>query len=74
LIPAEPAEGWYTYEIPLGVSGPRYIILRGESMYGSATYMDNFCVKQLPSCQRPTDLAATDITTSSATLSWTAHS
>ena len=74
LIPAEPAEGWYTYEIPLGVSGPHYIILRGESMYGSATYMDNFCVKQLPSCQRPTDLAATDITTSSATLSWTAHS
>ena len=74
LIPAEPAEGWYTYEIPLRVSGPRYIILRGESMYGSATYMDNFCVKQSPSCQRPTDLAATDITTSSATLSWTAHS
>ena len=74
LIPAEPAEGWYTYEIPLRVSGPRYIILRGESMYGSATYMDNFCVKQLPSCQRPTDLAATAITTSSATLSWTAHS
>lgn len=74
LIPAEPAEGWYTYEIPLGVSGPRYIILRGESMYGSATYMDNFCVKQSPSCQRPTDLAATDITNSSATLSWTAHS
>ena len=74
LIPAETAEGWYTYEIPLGVSGPRYIILRGESMYGSATYMDNFCVKQSPSCLKPTGLAATDITTSSATLSWTAHS
>lgn len=74
LIPAEPAEGWYTYEIPLKVSGQCYIILRGESMYGSATYMDNFCVKQLPSCQRPTGLAATDITNSSATLSWTAHS
>ena len=74
LIPAEPAEGWYTYEIPLGVSGPRYIILRGESMYGSATYMDNFCVKQSPSCLKPTGLAATNITNSSATLSWTAHS
>ena len=74
LIPAEPAEGWYTYEIPLRVSGPRYIILRGESMYGSATYMDNFCVKQSPSCQRPTDLAATAITNSSATLSWKARS
>ena len=74
LIYAEPAEGWYTYEIPLKVSGPCYIILRGESMSGSATYMDNFCVKQSPSCLKPTGLAATDITKSSATLSWTAHS
>ena len=71
LIPAEPAEGWYTYEIPLGVSGPHYIILRGESRYGSATYMDNFCVKQSPSCLKPTDLAATAITTTSAELGWT---
>ena len=47
-IPAEEAAGWYTYSLPIGMSGTCYIILRGESMYGSATYMDNFVVEEIP--------------------------
>ena len=71
LIPAESASGWYTYELPIGISGTCYIILRGESLYGSSTYMDNFAVKQMPSCLKPTALECTATTTTSATFSWT---
>ena len=73
LIPAESAQGWYTYEIPLGISGTCYIILRGESKYGSATYMDNFAVMQVPSCMKPTRLTASDVTKHTATIGWTSE-
>lgn len=56
-IPAESASGWYTYELPIGISGPCYIILRGESQYGNATYMDNFVVSEIPTCSAPQNLA-----------------
>ncbi|MBO7546155.1 MAG: fibronectin type III domain-containing protein [Paludibacteraceae bacterium] len=72
LIPAETSADWYTYEIPLRVSGQCYIILRGESKYGSATYMDNFIVKKIPTCLKVTNLVANNITTTSAELGWTA--
>ena len=71
LIPAESTSGWYTYELPIGISGTCYIILRGESQYGSSTYMDNFAVKQIPSCLKPTALECTAVTTTSATFGWT---
>ena len=71
LIPAESASGWYTYELPIPMSGTCYIILRGESQYGSATYMDNFAVMQAPTCMKPTNLTQTH-TNHSATLNWTA--
>ena len=71
LIPAESTSGWYTYELPIGISGTCYIILRGESLYGSSTYMDNFAVKQMPSCLKPTDFECTAVTTTSATFGWT---
>ncbi len=44
VIPAETAIGWYTYTLPINMSGTCYIILRGESQYCAATYMDNFAV------------------------------
>ena len=69
LIPAENATDWYTYELPIGFSGTCYIILRGESKYGSHTYMDNFAVKQMPSCAKPTNLEAT-VNVLSATITW----
>ena len=46
-IPAEAAVGWYTYKLPIGISGTCYIILRGESQYCSSTNMDNFKVKEM---------------------------
>ena len=73
VIPAEEATGWYTYELPIGISGTCYIILRGESQYCTATYMDNLTVKETPSCLKPTGFAVTanSVTAHEATVSWT---
>ncbi len=71
IVPTEDAAGWYTYELPIPMSGTCYIILRGESQYCTATFMDNFVVmKGIP---KPTNLTAT-LTSgngSIATLTWT---
>ena len=69
-IPAETESGWYTYTLPIGMSGSCYIILRGESLYGSATYMDNFVVDEGPTCIPVSALAVDTTTTNSITLSW----
>jgi hypothetical protein len=72
LIPAESAVGWYTYELPIPItSGTCYIILRGESKYGSATYMDNFVVEVAPTCRKPKTPVCDSKTAHTATLSWT---
>ncbi len=48
-IPAEAtANSWYNYKLSIP-SGTTRIILRGESKYGAATFMDNFKVKALAS-------------------------
>ena len=73
VIPAEGAVGWYTYELPIGMSGTCYIILLGESQYCTATYMDNLAVKAIPTCPKPTGLAVTanSVTAHNATVTWT---
>ena len=69
-IPAEYEEGWYTYTLPIGISGSCYIILRGESLYGSPTYMDNFVVDAAPTCLPVSALTVDATTNNSITLSW----
>ncbi|MBR4647819.1 MAG: fibronectin type III domain-containing protein [Bacteroidales bacterium] len=69
-IPAETESGWYTYTLPIGMSGNCYIILRGESLYGSSTYMDNFVVDEGPTCIPVTALTVDSITNNSVFLSW----
>ena len=70
VVQAESATGWYTYEFPIPItSGTCYIILRGESKYGSATYMDNFSVALAPTCAKPRGLVV-EATSSSITLNW----
>ena len=55
IIPAETqGDVWYTYGIPIGISGNCCIILRGENQYGSNTYIDNFKIKQTPMGWPPT--------------------
>ena len=71
LAPAEEtANAWYSYEIPLGIHGNCYIILRGESQYCTSTYMDNFSVKAMRNCQKPTNLAVSNVAGHTAELNW----
>ena len=70
IIPAEDYEGWYTYELPIGISGTCWIILRGESQYCFATFMDNFAVKEIPSCHTPRRLIVPNVSGHSADLVW----
>ena len=74
LIPAEETAGWYTYELPIPFTGNCYIILRGESKYGWATFMDNFKVEELPSCTKPTALhvVSGSLTAHTVTIEWDA--
>lgn len=55
-VPAETAEGWYTYYFALPHDGKVYrIVLQGESDYGLSTYMDNLTViSSDPNCLAPT--------------------
>lgn len=71
VISSEATVGWYTYELPIQMSGTCYIILRGESQYGKATYMDNFRVELVPACRKPKDFALDSKTAHTATMSWT---
>ena len=73
IIPAEDAAGWYTYELPIGISGTCYIILRGENQYGTSTYMDNFKVKRIPTCLPPTGLHVAEVTAHSVRIEWDAE-
>ena len=48
VIPEEAQTGWYTYTLNIPITtGTCYLILRGESQYCTATYMDNFVVREL---------------------------
>lgn len=62
-VPAETGAGWYTYHFSIPLSGRVHILLRGESRYGSSTYMDNFAVTQVPPCQNLKTLLVTPNTT-----------
>ena len=70
VVTAETAIGWYTYVFPIPFSGSCYIILRGESQYGSSTYMDNFLVT---GCTAPTGLAYSELKSQYVDLSWTSE-
>ena len=70
VVTAEASSGWYTYTFPIPISGPCRIILKGESSYGSSTYMDNFVVERTPSCLPPQQLTVGNIQTNAASLSW----
>ena len=59
MIPTEPEVGWYTYKLPISVNGNYYIVLRGESQYCTATYMDNFVVRVTPKYDVTTSVSMT---------------
>jgi len=46
VVTAEASTGWYSYLFDIPFTGTCYIILRGESQYGTSTYMDNLIVRE----------------------------
>jgi hypothetical protein len=75
LAPAETgADGWYKYtaNMPAGSTGNgRYIIFKATSRYGNNMFIDDVTIEAIPSCNAPTLLTVTNITTTSAQLGWT---
>ena len=67
-IPEETEVGWYTYMLPINMSGNCYIILRGESKWCTGTYMDNFMVT---ACAPVGTLSYDNLASQTVDLHWT---
>ena len=72
IVPPENASGWYTYSVNIPYSGSCYVILYCESDWAGQNYtpknlyLDNFSIREVPS-----DLAVSNITSTTADISWT---
>ena len=62
-----------TLNLP-NASNDYYIAFNATSGYGYGVLIDDVCIAEGPSCLDPTDLAVADITTTTASVSWTADS
>ena len=60
----------YEKTLPAGV---KYIAIQCKSNNQYYLYIDNFRIEETPSCAAPTALTVTDITTNSASVSWTSE-
>lgn len=75
LAPTVAASGWYNYTFDVTTtSATTYLILRATSAWGNNIYVDNVGVAAPPSCVSPSGLTSSAITSTSATVSWTAAS
>ncbi|ARN78354.1 hypothetical protein BST97_10330 [Nonlabens spongiae] len=77
--PTVPSTGWYnyTYNVPAALNGTSsvYFIVVGTTSAGFSSYdlgIDNLQMEPVPACLPPTSLTATNTTTTSAELGWTA--
>ena len=72
MVPPENGAGWYTYSFNIPYSGSCYIVVccmsdwYRESPTPKNVYIDNFCIREVPS-----GLTVSNITSTSADISWT---
>ena len=73
LTPVETSAGWYSYTflIPGNPTGSNYISILGTSAFGNNIFIDEIVVENVPSCDNPTSLVVSGITSSGATVAWT---
>ena len=72
-IPAETASGWHTYSFVLPTWSSGRIIIEGVSQYGQPLYLDNLYVGDYdPNCAGISNFTISNISVSSALLSWQA--
>ncbi len=74
--PAVSEVGWHEYilYIPGTPNGQGYISFLGTSEYGYDIFIDEVVIEEVPACIKPSDIAYSDITSSSVNVSWTASS
>ena len=69
-----PTTSYVEYEFPISGTG-NYIAIKMDAATSSETshglYIDDIVVEDVPTCLKPTDLAVTGTTITTATLSWT---
>lgn len=66
--------GWYniTYTIPAGLTGNAYIMFKATSQYGNNQFIDDININYLTvTCAVPTNIAVTNIGTTTADVAWT---
>lgn len=74
VVNCSSANTWTLKEVPLSAYAGRgrYIAFKTPSTSYSYCYIDDVTVEKIPSCRRPTNLTVRNVSTTSATVSWTA--
>jgi len=70
--PVESGSGWFNYKYPISKTGVVYLIIQGESKWGSSTYFDDISVELAPTCFPSGDITVGVPTMTDNTISWTA--
>lgn len=71
--PAESEAGYYTYAVTIPNAGAQYIVLQYYSDNGIGAYLDNFQVREMPTCRPGTNFHFVSNTANSATFAWDAQ-
>ena len=73
IVSSTTAAQYSISDLPVGTT---YVAIHYYSNYQYYMYVDDFCMPELyvPDCLMPTDLAVADVTTTTASVSWTADS
>ena len=73
VAPVVATEGWYQYTflLPTGTIGTRYIALKATSNYGNNIYIDDVTVELAPECPNVSGLTVGAASTTSISVNWT---
>lgn len=74
-VPVEAEAGTYQYAVTLPNAGEQYIVLQYYSEDGLGIYLDDFMVREIPSCSAASDLHVVDtlIGLDTAVIAWTPY-
>lgn len=74
-VPVEAEAGTYQYAVTLPNAGEQYIVLQYYSEDGLGIYLDDFMVREIPSCLAASDLHVVDtlIGLDTAVIAWTPY-